>query len=474
VYRNELTRRQVERITADQQRLIKQWCARRFDISDGYGTRLRSVVESALQLPFYAKLYRGIVGPGADSPALGDSDGYQDLLRRLPTISKADAHRVGGDVLALRRASLLNYFETSGTTGLPTPAPKSLDEIVINTVNFGESWAEFLTPHDRALILINTPQGPAAFQFEKVFNYLGVMTFRTWVDTVRNDYGRVLEILERCQPNIWAGPASQLINLYEHAHQSGARPPRFQKVLLTGEPVGPALRRRIIQLTGGLVFDASFGSSETGTTAVAWAGRTLRLQTQSYIFELRTEDGIELVSPAMSGSGELVVTSLQNLNRPLLRYRTGDLVTITAQDDGAQILTPNGRVRDLVHLGKLHFTQNQLEELIWPEDSPSGVFNYMIAYDDSRIDVIVTADDGPATREILGRLTSMLPGSTAHVVPQLPAVSSLGSALGWKAARIVDLRDTSRGTFSEMIADGIRDSRRFVQDLRVDTGTRTR
>lgn len=468
MHQSEATRQRVEQLTVDQRRLVKHWKSQRYDVTSTVGERLRTVLESAIALPSYAALYKEIELPRllAETPA-GE---YVRILDELPLITKADAHRIGDDVLRLRRSSLLNYFETSGTTGVPTPTPKSLDEIVVNTVNFGESWAEIFTPDDRALILINTPQGPAAYQFERVFNYLGIQTFRTWVDTIRNDYGRVLEIIDRFEPTVWAGPPSQLINLYEHACRSHSRPPRFARVLLTGEPAGTALKRRLGELSGGAVFDGSYGSSETGTTAVAWAGPGLRLQTQSYVFELFARDGVELIAPGCSGTGELVVTSLQNLNRPLIRYRTGDLVTITAQDDGAQILTPHGRVTDQVHLGDLRFTQNELEDTLWPERDPGVVFNYLLAYDGTRTDMIVTADQsGPASvHGSLSRIAERLPGVAIHVVRQLPAVNSLGSAMGWKATRILDLRDTARGDFSGPIAEAVRESQQFVRSL---TGT---
>ncbi|MFP3616692.1 hypothetical protein SB778_42375, partial [Paraburkholderia sp. SIMBA_050] len=80
---------------------------------------------------------------------------------------------MSNDVLEVNRGKLINYFETSGTTDVPVSAPKALDDLVLNTVNFGEGWSSFLDASDSAVILINTPQGPAAFQFEKALNYLG-------------------------------------------------------------------------------------------------------------------------------------------------------------------------------------------------------------------------------------------------------------------------------------------------------------
>ncbi|MFP3600048.1 hypothetical protein, partial [Chryseobacterium sp. SIMBA_029] len=69
---------------------------------------------------------------------------YYDILGKLPFMSKAESRSVSNDVLEVNRGKLINYFETSGTTDVPVSAPKALDDLVLNTVNFGEGWSSFL------------------------------------------------------------------------------------------------------------------------------------------------------------------------------------------------------------------------------------------------------------------------------------------------------------------------------------------
>jgi len=56
-----------------------------------------------------------------------------------------------------------------------------VEDLVVNTMNIGEMWGRLLRPGDTALILINGPFAPAGYQFEKVLEYLSVMSIRSWV-----------------------------------------------------------------------------------------------------------------------------------------------------------------------------------------------------------------------------------------------------------------------------------------------------
>lgn len=254
---------------ARQRDVISRWEEAGFRCESTYDSRLRRMIASALGLWAYRGLWserRGLVGAHLDGR---DGIGYRDLLVGLPAIGKTEARSVNSEALALRSEQFSSYFETSGTTALPMPTPKSQIDITVNTVNFGEHWRRFVGARRVAIILINTPQGPAAFQFERALNYLGMMTIRTWVDTFRNDYARVLDIVGELKPDVYAGPPSQLLNLYEFAAISGRPAPRFELCLLTGERTTPGLRRRLELLSGGEIVDSSYGSSETGITAVA-------------------------------------------------------------------------------------------------------------------------------------------------------------------------------------------------------------
>jgi phenylacetate-coenzyme A ligase PaaK-like adenylate-forming protein len=83
-----------------------------------------------------------------------------------------------------------------------------------------------------------------------------------------------------------------------------------------------ALRARLGQWWDCRVYDASYGSTETGTLAASCPAGQLHLLTTANYFEL--DSGSGLSGLPVSGTGRLVVTPLNLYARPLLRFDTGD------------------------------------------------------------------------------------------------------------------------------------------------------
>ncbi|WP_194852940.1 phenylacetate--CoA ligase family protein [Nocardia sp. SYP-A9097] len=460
-----------------QQEKIRVWRESPAERGGERGAELAELVTRAAALQAYRQVWRTV--DIAAVTAAAHTDPWV-ALRALPLVDKGFSRLLGDEVIALADGRLSNYFETSGTTSAPAPAPKSTADLVVNTINFGEHWASFLGGARFAIVLINTPQGPAAFQFEIALNYLGIGTFRTWVDALRNDYSRVLAVIERTRPDVFAGPPSQLLNLYERAYAAGSRPPEFETVLLTGERTGPALRRRLAALTGATVVDASYGSSETGTTAVAVSADELRLQTQSFLFELIVEDTAgrtvtiaaeQRVHERGTAEGELVVTTLDNRFRPLVRYRTGDLVRVERATGGGLALRPLGRVGDSVDIAGQGIDQQLIENAVWG-DPGLAVVNYLLAHDGDRVDLFYTSsapvdavESAAAENDrVTAAIRAVLPGAVARRVPQLPASAALGSAAGWKAARVIDIGPDAALADGAVphLADVLRQTREFA------------
>ena len=457
MYRDDSLEARVAKARTDQRRLIEQWRTDGYTCADTYSKRLRRVLASALDLPTYVGLYEEQRDFVEDFIA-GSAGDTREVLRALPLIAKPESRSISLEALHMRRQEFSNYFETSGTTSQPTPAPKTPVDIAINTVNFGEHWGEFIRADSTALLLINTPQGPAAFQLERALNYVGVLTFRTWVDTFRNDYGRVLDIWDTLSPDIYAGPPSQLLNLYEYAASQNRTAPTFNISLLLGERATPGLTRRLEDLTRGVIVDASYGTSETGTLAVS-TGTGLRLQTQSFITEIRDLNTNETTFTAdvEDVTGELIVTQLDFITRPLIRYATGDIVRVSRQESGEHVLAPLGRATDTSVFGAVSMNQEQIEDLLWPTGAPARVFNYLFAIRDQDLTLLITAEECTDDELALdlAPLKNQLPGLNVIRCRELPATNGLGSALGWKASRVLDLRSGREQTTPTALTEAI-------------------
>ncbi len=263
-------------------KLIGEVFAGTADLERVHADKLARTLADALRSP----LYREIL-PGDLRRVLEDGRGLDpvrvltDVLPRLPFLGKKELARHGATAFTRALAEFLHYYESSGTTGDPVPAPKAVDDLVVNTVNIGEMWSRLLRPSDVALILINAPFAPAAYQFEKVLEYLQVMSFRPWVDNITGDYTRVLRLVDQLGANVFVGPPSRLLEMIQFAHRSELPTPRFERLLLMAEQTGPSFLRHLERLTGATSYVGTYGSSETGTLAVSCEARRLHVQPQS-------------------------------------------------------------------------------------------------------------------------------------------------------------------------------------------------
>lgn len=417
------------------------------DLDTVHAVKLAATLETASR----SALYHHTVEPAvlADWTATAAGDAHE-VFGRVPLLAKKDLSAHGEQAFTRPLAEFVHYYESSGTTGNPVAAPKALDDLVINTVNIGELWAQILEPGDVALILINAPFAPAAYQFEKVLEYLGVMSLRPWVDNITGDYTRVLRLIASLGANVFVGPPSRLLELIQFAHRNELPPPRFDRLLLMAEQTGPSFVAHLERLTGATAYVGSYGSSETGTTAVTCRERNLHLQTHSYVLELLDDDGLRPIDGG-SDRGELVVTTLDLPARPLLRYRTGDRVEITGEVCACGVRTPIlrtlGREQDVVTFAGNGVRQNDLEAALWSAE-PVGhvVFNYMLVLRGNAVVLLVTTNGTPDEAwgaDLAGRLSPLFQDFeiTVRPVERLPPLASLGQYLGWKLSRVLDLND---------------------------------
>ncbi|MEV7187867.1 hypothetical protein [Kitasatospora sp. NPDC093102] len=422
------------------------------DPADRYGAKLATTLAAAVRSPMYAGTLTGELAERLRSDTPLPPAEALDAFAALPFLGKKEFGGHGAGAFTRPLSEFLHYYESSGTTGDPAPAPKAVDDLLVNTLNIGETWGRLLQPADVALILINAPFAPAAYQFEKVLEYLGVMSFRPWVDNITGDYTRVLRLISELNANVYVGPPSRLLELAQFSQLSGLPLPRFDRLLLMAEQTGPSFLRHLERLTGGTAYVGSYGSSETGTLAVTCEHRRLHLQLQSYLLEIDDGERTTVLGPGGEPvQGELIVTTLDIPSRPLLRYRTGDLVRIETDpcDCGIRlpVLRTLGRAQDVLLLAQNNIRQDDLEEALWAEALPgASVFNYMLVLRGKTIVCLVTTDgtpDGSWSEVLEQRLAPLFEEYTVtvHPVEKLPPLASLGQYLGWKLSRVLDLNE---------------------------------
>ena len=117
-------------------------------------------------------------------------------------------------------------------------------------------------------------------------------------------------------------------------------------VVVAGEPGGsiPATRERIAKAWGARVYD-HYGLTEVGPVAFETTDRPneMRILESEFIAEV-----LDPETDRPSSSGELVLTNLGRVGSPLIRYRTGDLVTLSP--DRRIVGGILSRADDMIHI----------------------------------------------------------------------------------------------------------------------------
>jgi phenylacetate-CoA ligase len=160
-----------------------------------------------------------------------------------------------------------------------------------------------------------------------------------------------LATLKAWQPKCLYGYASSVALLTAHAEARGiqARWPALRVVCTTGEPLYPH-QRELISHVFGVPVANEFGSRDIGFTAHEAPGGQMLLLSESHIVEVLDEAG-QPVAPGEAG--EAVVTGLTSAAQPFIRYRTGDVLRMSADPaaggQGLHVITEvSGRQTDLV------------------------------------------------------------------------------------------------------------------------------
>lgn len=304
----------------------------------------------------------------------------RDEFSRLAATSKDDLKRRPWDYVAVNLDDSAKYYETTGTSGVVTPTPRNVDDIVWNTVSVGMAWRELIGQDDRVLIMLPSDLVPVADLVVNVSEYLRVPHAKAYpFSTGIVDWDRLIGVFRSLRPTmlfIAPGVAVQFARLLKQRGLIAEVRDSVRAVMVLGEVSTGPMRERIGQWWDATCFDISYGSTETGTLAASCVDGSLHMLTESNFFELRTDSGIE---PVRSGdsprSGTLVVSPLNTYARPLLRFDTGDQVTVGMPcrcGDARPMVTVHGRVSDGITLHQVELTPRTVEEVVYSATTATG------------------------------------------------------------------------------------------------------
>lgn len=374
-------------------------------------------LDAALQLARRSAFHRDRLG-GARA---------EDWAGTVPFMDKDDLRRAYPfGLLAVDRSEVETFHESTGTSGRPTASyftAADWDEVADRC---GRSAAD-LGPSDT--VLVKTPYAlvTTAHQLHRTAVRHGAMVVPADNRSSNMSYPRVLRLLRDLEvtvtwslptePLLWAAAARAL------GMDTATDFPSLRVLMVAGEPVSAAKRRRMGELFGaGVVED--FGSTETGSMGGECSAGRLHLWADQLYFEVIDDAG----AVSDEGSGELVVTTLTRRAMPLIRYRLGDRAAISYAPCtcGSPLPTAriSGRVGSGQHVGGRSLSAVDLEECVFSLPAAHGILFYRARVGGPGLEIEIeqghgtTFDLAREAADELRRLVAHHLGVEAGVVPR--------------------------------------------------------
>lgn len=330
-----------------------------------------------------------------------------DDIRRFPLIDKQvlrgrqQAVPPFGDLVAVPERDIVYISASSGSTGVPTASPFTArdfsDWIDYEARQF---WSSGLRPEDRYCHSLNFSLfigGPCVLGAQK----LGALSIHA--GTVPSE--RLLTIIRQFQATaIWTTP-SYAWYLGETAVKEGIdirRELNIKRIFVAGEPGGsiPETRQRIEALWGASIYDYYGLSDIFGSCAGMCEEKDGLHWAEDHIL-------VEVIDPqsgepvAEGERGELVLTTLKKSARPLVRFRTGDIVSFTSEPcscgrTSIRMLGVHGRLDDMLIIKGVNVFPSDIEAIARQDHDFTGEYKLIVERHNHLDQLTVEVERAPA------------------------------------------------------------------------------
>lgn len=410
--------------------------------------RLRNLVDYVREKStFYPALLkeRGITG-GGDLGNLSD-------LSRLPFTRKKDLrdHYPFG-LFCVGREGLAEIHASSGTTGNPTVVGYTKNDIRLWRLVMARALAVAgVTPAD----VIQNAYGYGLFTGGLGIHYGALELGAAVVPMSSGGTARQLKLMHDFQATVITCTPSYSLFMAEEARELGYDPAKspIRIGILGAEPWSENLRQAIEEVWRMTALDI-YGLSEIigpGVAQECAAKRGLHVFSDVFFPEVVDPDTGMTVPGGVAG--ELVITTLTKEALPLIRYRTGDIVTMDEAPCACGRTTPRisrvlGRTDDMLIIRGINVFPSQIEEVLLRVEEAEP--HYQLVVDRVRgldtLEVQVEVGDSVFSDEVrrLEELKDKIKRELESVLNLVVAVKlveprSIERSMG-KAKRVVDRR----------------------------------
>jgi phenylacetate-CoA ligase len=295
--------------------------------------------------------------------------GSLDDLTRLPFSVKDDLRdNYPFGLLAVPRERLARVHASSGSHGKPTVVGYTQADL--------DTWAELMArcmamAGVRAGMVVHNANGYGLFTGGLGFHAGGERLGATVVPVSGGFTARQAMLLTDLSGQVLCATPSYALVIAEAIRDAGLEPDglRLELGLLGGEPWTEGMRDQL-ERELGLTAINFYGLSEMcgpGVAAECPAQDGLHVQEDHFLVEVVDPESGQRV--ADDGEGELVFTTLTNEALPLIRYRTGDIGSLTSERcdcrrTQARIRGLRGRLDEMLIVRGVNLFPSNVEHLL--------------------------------------------------------------------------------------------------------------
>jgi len=391
--------------------------------------RLREMLEQALSGSSFYRTHLGEISP--------HNFRLEDLAK-LPFTNKPYLNGHGKTMYAQPFSTGGVYFATSDR-GEPEAAPRSwLESVAAATnmaTNLGDAIARNVLPHEPVAALLFSPGlDGLAETFADAWRSLGVAHARCWLSH-ETGLNRAREMIEHTGANIIVASTTALADLWVADRASGrptiTKSGQIRLLLVAGrEATCSSLLQQLSEAYGDVAcFSGAYGGIEMPVAGSTCGFGNKHIAKQNFIAEILDVATGRMAAPG--SPGELVLTSLVPGVRPLVRYRTGDVVSLRPSDclceNKADVMINHGRLADMIFFNGKRWFLRDIEERIVTSTRSLCDFRLFVTKQDAKdvllieveqhaIDGGVQANEAQLTMQLGGAVRFVRKAAPAHIL----------------------------------------------------------
>lgn len=271
-----------------------------------------------------------------------------DDLKKIPILDK-ETLRSRHDDLINAKIKCTHHRTTTGSTGVPLDVVYSEDNKLMEMALMRRFERNIGVNGLKEINLWGRPQGDLrSMLIRKIKSYIYNIRYENVYDYTRKDF---LELLCKLQymPHIYLRGFANGVYMLALAAQSKNIKLDISAISVTAEKLYSYQRALINRYLGTNLYD-QYGCGEINSIAFECDKHNgLHHAFEHSIIELENE----VCDEYGNRTGELIITNLDNLAMPLIRYKNGDIVTISANEckcgrKGILLKTIEGRLYDFI------------------------------------------------------------------------------------------------------------------------------